>query len=289
MARLRHATYDRRGPVVLIDAAHYNVHTAENRYKPFAELMASDGFRIGACSRSFSDVTLSGAQVLVVANALGLRGVMQHLANLIGLERRVHFHPDAFSTGEVEAVKAWVSGGGSLLLVSDHAPCGAAAARLAQAFGVGMTDTWAEDPREHDPESGNPAFLLFTRDNGLLGEHAITSGRDPTERVRRVLTFTGQALTAPAGSSVLLRLSSGAREYPYAESSESEGRSAAGKAQGVALEFGQGRVVVLGEAAMITAQAAQASGRRLLFGMNRPGYDNRQFALNTMHWLARLY
>ncbi len=32
-----------QGPVVLVDEAHFNYHTAEGRYKPFAELLRSDG------------------------------------------------------------------------------------------------------------------------------------------------------------------------------------------------------------------------------------------------------
>ena len=61
--------------------------------------------------------------------------------------------------------------------------------------------------------------------------------------------------------------------------------SAKGRAQGVALEVGQGRVVVLGEAGMLSAQRDR---RGSPVGMNFPGYDNRKFALNIMHWLSRL-
>jgi hypothetical protein len=39
-----------------------------------------------------------------------------------------------------------------------------------------------------------------------------------------------------------------------------------------------------GEAAMASAQ--RDGGRRI--GMNAPGADNRQFVLNTLHWLTRL-
>lgn len=60
--------------------------------------------------------------------------------------------------------------------------------------------------------------------------------------------------------------------------------SAAGRAQGVALEVQAGRVVVLGEAGMLRAQR-ESNGDRI--GMNAPGYDNRQLALNIMHWLSR--
>jgi len=60
-------------------------------------------------------------------------------------------------------------------------------------------------------------------------------------------------------------------------------RPAAGWAQGIVLEFGRGRAVVLGEAGMLRAQRDRSG----LVGMNVPGYDNRQLALNIMHWLSR--
>ncbi|MCZ6794189.1 MAG: hypothetical protein O7J95_11315, partial [Planctomycetota bacterium] len=60
---------------------------------------------------------------------------------------------------------------------------------------------------------------------------------------------------------------------------------AKGRAQGLALEFGKGRVVVLGEAGFLSAQLV--GPRRRPFGMNVPGTDNRQLALNLMRWLAR--
>jgi hypothetical protein len=44
--------------------------------------------------------------------------------------------------------------------------------------------------------------------------------------------------------------------------------SAAGRAQALAMPFGKGRVVVFGEAAMLTAQNVN-------FGMNYPGTDDR--------------
>lgn len=48
--------------------------------------------------------------------------------------------------------------------------------------------------------------------------------------------------------------------------------------------LGAGRVVILGEAATLTAQTVK--GQK--FGMNIPGNDNRQFALNIMHWLENI-
>ena len=51
------------------------------------------------------------------------------------------------------------------------------------------------------------------------------------------------------------------------------------------MRFGKGRVVVLGEAAELSAQVV---GLREQIGMNVPGIDNRQMALNIMHWLSGL-
>jgi hypothetical protein len=62
--------------------------------------------------------------------------------------------------------------------------------------------------------------------------------------------------------------------------------SAAGRAQGIALKFGKGRVVVLGEAALLSAQVSGSENFKM--GMNVPGTDNKQFALNIMHWLTGL-
>jgi hypothetical protein len=57
----------------------------------------------------------------------------------------------------------------------------------------------------------------------------------------------------------------------------------------VAIEFGKGRIVVLGEAGMLTAQVVRFLFFTIeKFGFSRPGNDKRQFALNIMHWLTRL-
>lgn len=52
--------------------------------------------------------------------------------------------------------------------------------------------------------------------------------------------------------------------------------------------YGKGRVVVLGEAAMLTAQVFRPPGLMIRLGMEYPGSDNRQLALNIMHGLSGL-
>jgi len=51
------------------------------------------------------------------------------------------------------------------------------------------------------------------------------------------------------------------------------------------LQYGKGRVVIFGEAAMFTAQL-QGPDRRPM-GMNQPtAKQNPQFLLNVIHWLV---
>lgn len=280
-ARVARPAYATTHPRVLFDEAHFNVHKAGWRYKPFADLIANNGYLVQRVTRRFTEASLSGHDVLVIANALGFWGVLQALANRFGLEGKLEVNRGAFAPAECNTVAAWVRRGGSLLLIADHSPCGAAAQRLSSRFGVDMTNWYAEDGRpNHDPETDNWAFLVFSRENGLLLGHPITRGRSEEERINRVMTFTGQSLRPPPGSASFLKLSPTAREYPKNPSPDWDFRSAANLAQGVAVDYGEGRVVVLGEAAVLTSQVSRFANQTFRFGMSREGYDDRQLALN---------
>jgi hypothetical protein len=57
--------------------------------------------------------------------------------------------------------------------------------------------------------------------------------------------------------------------------------------RGVTLAFGRGRVVIVGEAALFSAQVLRTQSQPdFRFGMNAPGNDDQQFVLNTLHWLS---
>jgi hypothetical protein len=162
----------------------------------------------------------------------------------------------------------------------------------------------------------------------MLGDHPIIKGRNAQEQLNRVVTFSGQSLKGPEGSVAILKLSDEAKDVPPVTKAEREaaiaearkraseaggnggaqvlriqgngrqgkGTSAAGRAQGIAFELGKGRVVVLGEAAVLSAQLMDSRVAQALnlkpeeaqMGMNVPGTDDRQFALNIMHWLSRI-
>ena len=287
-ATVERPAYARQHPRVVIDQAHHNFHTMDGRYRPFAELLGRDGYEVVPGSVEFDASEFSSVSVLVIANARGS-------------ETPSDAAKPAFSAPECDAVERWVRAGGALLLIADHTPFGGAAHDLALRFGVDMGRGYVFDPQHAD---GDPTFLVFSADNGLLGNHAVLRGHSESERVHRIVAFTGQSLSIPSGATALMRLAPSAFEVDsFAEgmailSSSSNGpdpktvsdlhfRSGAGRAQGVALVFGRGRLVVIGEAALFSAQLLRASGEPdFRFGMNAPGNDDKQFVLNTLHWLS---
>ncbi len=260
-------------PRVLFDEAHHNFHTVDGRYKPFVDLLVNDGYRVIRGRQNFSKGSLQTFKILIIANALGADEYDDDDAD-----------SSAFTEEECDAVTDWVRSGGNLLLIADHAPFGSAARNLAQRFGVEMSNSFTVDPNHAEKSLGNDGFITYSRENGLLAEHPITEGRNESEKIQRVISFTGQSLKGPENSSAFLKLSDSAVDKPSRDSEEV--RSAAGKAQGIAFKFGKGRVVVLGEAGMLTAQLA--GPERSPFGMNVPGIDNKQLVLNIMHWLSGL-
>lgn len=280
--RVAAPAYHGDGPRVLFDEAHHNGHRAGGSYRPFVRLVESDGYRVATNSKRITAKTLQPYAVFLVANAAGTN------------ERN---DEPAFDASECDAIRDWVASGGSLLLVTDHYPTGPAAETLASRFGVQLSKGDVSDTTAFDP-AFEPSHIVYSRDNGGLAAHPIVEGRSEAERVGRVLTFTGEAVRADAPAVGFLRLSDAALARSPKAVVEHRGAdvimsvtyenpvAVPGWSQGVALEWGKGRVVVLGEAAMLTARLRQNDGARI--GMNVPGYDNRQLALNLMHWLTRL-
>ena len=269
--KVAHPAYTKNGPKVLFDEAHHNFHTTSGRYKPFADLITNDGYQVTPNKEKFSAPTLKGFDVLVISNALGAEQMNVPEAS----------NP-AFTDAECDAVRDWVKAGGALLLIADHAPMGAANQILADRFDVNMSKMFTIDNENSDKESNNPGFIVYTRESGRLADHPITRGRNESERINKIIAFTGQSLKGPPDSFAFMKLADSAVDAMPGENANRT--SAAGRAQGIAMKAGKGRVVVLGEAAMLSAQLAGPN--KMQFGMNRPGIDNRQFALNVVHWLS---
>ncbi len=270
IARPHHAPG--RGPVVAVDAAHHNFHTIDGRYAPFAALLRRDGYQVEAIATPFTDASLAPVRLLVVANALAAANETSWVNPVL----------PAFTPAEVAAVRRWVGGGGALLLIADHMPFGGAAAPLGEAFGFRLANGFALDTAGGD-------LPPFTRAAGTLGDHPVTRGEAPEERVEQVVTFTGQAFPLPPGATALLRLPPGSRQlFPdtaWAFSPATRVEQAGGLAQAAVLAVGRGRVAVFGEAAMFSAQLAGPARRPM--GMNAPAAAGNVVLLrNLVRWLT---
>ena len=250
VARPAYATSDRH-PRVLFDEAHHNFHTASGRYKPFADLITSDGYQVIPNTAKFSRESLRRGDILIIANALGAEGMGQPGAA-----------DPAFTDAECDAVRDWIKEGGTLLFITDHAPMGSAAECLAKRFNVSMSKGATSDPQNSeggDPGSSSPrrtTSWATTRSSGagMIPSGSTASRPSPARRSR-----------APRGASPFLKLAETAVDNSF---DDEKPTSAAGRAQGLALGFGKGRIVVLGEAAELSAQVRRA--RR--FGMNVAGH-----------------
>ena len=119
-------------------------------------------------------------------------------------------------------------------------------------------------------------------------------GRNQQETIGTVTTFTGHAFYPSENMEPLLGLSPDAMggavlrlNLPESQPDEMPTFPVGGWLQGGATRLGKGRAVVLGEAAMCTAQLA--GPQRAPMGMNHPlAPQNAQFCLNVIHWLSGL-
>ena len=264
-----------RGPLVLLDEAHSNFHTVDGRYKPFVMLLQRDGFVVRPNRVPFSREALAQARVLVIANAL----------NKINERNWDLPNPSAFTDAEIAEVREWVRGGGSLLLIADHMPMAGAAEKLAYEFGAIYGNGFAAD------STMSTGAMRFRRSDKFLGSHAVTEGRNASERVDSLTTFTGSAFRLIGPGTPFITLPKSTLIMPVQDwvfgDSVPRMRSD-GMLQGAAIEFGRGRVVLLAEAAMLSAQLAGPQRNKM--GMNNPvAGQNPQFALNVLRWLARVY
>jgi hypothetical protein len=244
-----------QGPVVLIDEAHNNFHTASGRYLPFAELLRRDGYIVRPSAVPLTAAVLQTASVLVIANAQAAE------------------NSPAFTAAEVEVVRNWVVDGGSLLLIGDHPPFTAGALQLGVPLGIRFRNAGAV------PRNSQTGRIVFQKTNGTLVQHIITAGID------HVATFTGSSFELTGPGEPLLTF--GPDVLSYAQPEDPNPLSATGHLQGAVLRVGQGRVAVFAEAAMFSAQVTGPN--RSPMGMNAEIAEfNAQFLLNVMHWLTRV-
>lgn len=253
-----------KGSIVTVDAAHNNFHTLDNRYGPFGKVLANDGYRLVSNDKPLTAEVLRDTRIYVISNPLDSSNLGQWQLPT----------PSAFSATEITAINEWVKNGGRLLLIADHMPFAGAAQALAQSFGFKFLNCFAMDNRRRSLER-------FYRGNQSLADNEITRGVDT------VVTFTGSAFKIPKGAQPILALKNYTLSLPaVAWQFEEDTPTVSGEGfyQGAYLEYGKGKIVVMGEAAMFSAQLTGAI--RTPVGLNRPeAKANNQLLLNIIHWL----
>lgn len=130
------------GTTVYIDAGHQNFHTADKRYKPFADLLKNDGYQVAGFTETFSAESLSDVEILVIANPVNPDNSPE--VNWVSPIK------SAFTDTEISSLVDWVKGGGSLMLIADHFPFPGAVDELAREFGLVMDNGYNFDPAYFD-------------------------------------------------------------------------------------------------------------------------------------------
>jgi hypothetical protein len=260
---------------ILIDQGHHNVHNISGTYAVLAGTLRQAGLNISAHEGHFSSFSLAKADMLIIASPFpDFRDSLVARAARAGEPFRWSSGAcqSAFAEDEIQAITEWVRNGGALLLILDHAPHGKTGGLLAAAFGVECRNVTTYDRTSRDPyiDTTEAATILFTRNKGLIGNHAILNGVDS------LTTYTGGSLSGPSQSTPLLLLPSTAMDMDWDPLTRKYRNIAAtGRVQALAFEYGRGRVVVLGEAAMTNPEYTSRANR-----------GNWQFTLNILRWLT---
>lgn len=242
-------------PTVMIDQGHHELAAKDGRYVAIMNLLNSDGYHVILNEQALTPELLKDVRILYISAA----------------------QKPGFTESEMLAVKKWVDGGGSLLLMADHAPIGDAVHEFAQKFGFEISGGETNDVSAAFDK--DPSHIVFSRDNHLIADHAITNGRGKKERLEKVVAFSGQSVKGPRGSQAFLRLSSTAQNI------EGEKIQSVGDFnEAVADKQGKGRVVIFGDGTVFTSKTAMPAN--VPEGMNVPGIDNVKLATNVFRWLA---
>ena len=258
------------GPKISIDKAH-SPFVQRGTYDPFVKLMREDGYQVEYSETDITMQVLKGLDIFVIVNAY-----KKNFANFSVMQP-----PSAYKDSEIDALRDWVSTGGRLLLIADHAPFAGGTVKLAENFGFTIFNSFVLE------ESSLPFIhgkIRYSLSNGINSEHPIVK----SSKIDHVLTFAGSGFIPPANAKSIFTIPSGyiaAMTQKRSELANAPRIQVSGLSQGATLELGTGRIAVFAEAATFTAQIINGSE---LHGMNNPRADqNAMFALATMGWLAQ--
>lgn len=265
-----------KGPKLLIDAGHHNFIVEMGLIKPFVDLSTNDGYQPKIDSGVFTSAYLANYQMVLITPAMPFK-----FGSKKEVTTEITFTPD-----ELAALKDWVTKGGSLIMLSEHAPIDKSMTPLFNTFGIQLSIGAVVDSVNYDTSIKLPlaeTILVFKNSNGLLNNnHPIIKGNNPNELVQNIETYTGSALSGE-GYTNIFKLSPSAKIRKWNASQPSGG----GNSQCLAGNFGKGKIVALGDCNGFTAMYINSGGKKFSAGMQVEKYDWRQFVLNTLHWLSK--
>jgi hypothetical protein len=268
-------TYEKgKGPKILLDGAHHNFFIQWDFIKPFSDLAKSDGYQTVVDSLKFTPDYLEHFDIVMIISALPFDfATKKEVTDEI-----------TFTINEINNLYNWVNNGGSLLVFSEHAPLDQAINPLLNRFGIESSIGTTIDRINYNKEIGNTGWIEFSNKNGgLKNEHPILSGRNKEEKITKLVTFGGSALTGK-GYTNLLELSETSENVMHYTGVGPRGK---GNSQGLAGEIGRGKIVALGDSNGFVAMLFdEEDGSKQAVGMNLEEYDWKQFVLNTLHWLS---
>jgi len=283
---LEKPAFSRNGLVMLLDEGHQNLVFNEG----LARLATADGYKVRRSQSKFTADLLQKAKILVILEP-GIRGATESPMA----------PPPAFSDEEAALVHDWVADGGALLFALNGFAAGphSVLTQLGVEFNFGVVT----DPQLRKPSDTSGSIEhVFSGEQFLSPSHKIILGRSPAEQVKSVVVIGMNGIkTKPEGAASLLQCSQDAKFNPDARQIRAAAKSdtATSKTWGpvpaphapiaIAYTLGKGRVVVLGDARMVSAT--------IFHGADNPSDDhyeglrqgdNQQFALNVIHWLSGL-
>lgn len=263
-----------KGPKILLDGAHHNFFIQWDFIIPFTELAQNDGYQTIVDSLEFTPEYLKRFDIVMIITALPFDFTTQNEVT----------NESTFSIKEINSLYDWVNSGGSLLVFSEHAPFDQAINPLLKQFGIESSIGRTIDSTNYNKKIGNTGWIEFSDQNGgLKNKHPILNGSNKDEKITKLMTFGGSALTGK-GYTNLLELSETSENIIH---STGVGPSGKGNSQGLAGKTGKGRVVALGDSNGFTAMIFnEDDGSTQPAGMNLEEYDWKQFVLNTLHWLT---
>ena len=288
-----------KGPKVFIDQAHFNFHTKDGRYCGFRKILEADGYTVEALTDGIKPKSLRPVDVLVISNSLNRKNQLNEAGTDRAERLRGWRNPvfPAFAESEEENLVRWVEKGGSLLLIADHHPFPGAIMRMARQFGIEFSNGFGFADYVSPEEKESTFFFTLSEseeDHRINGKHPVFKGlTGKNHEVDKVVSFTGSTFRsldselAQIEPLLLVKNTTVNLETDIAwDFTGIEPKSAEGWLQGAAIKYGKGRVIVLGEAAMLTAQSVKQGDQTFHMGVSAPfAEDNLQFVRNLLHWL----